>query len=163
MDCSLWCHPVPIAQPSRRICENRGGSPTEVGSVRKSSQKGRVPHLSLQISNSGETCALPFGPLASPQQMIRNGFPRAGWSSYCVLQLLQCGIPGANCAASKARSACRQLTHLHETESLGHSADPPRCQTSACDDVSKWLLLILVLHYLSKVPPTCHRQTSQIA
>ena len=32
---------------------------------RKSSQTGRVPHLSLQISNSGETCALPcrIGPL----------------------------------------------------------------------------------------------------
>ena len=112
--------PVPIAQPQEELVRISG------------------------FSKRGRRCSqvTPDGPGATPfladlkfwrnlcssmsnwaQQMTRNGFSRAGWSSYRVLQLLQCSIhPRRQLCCFQGRSTCRQLTHLHETESLGHSA-----------------------------------------
>ena len=108
-----------------------------------------MPHLSLQISPSPETCALPCRIWHLRQQMFKNGFPHEGWSSCWV---------SANSAVSK--ELCLQTTHPSARDGEPWTLGDPQHHPTACD-AFKWQLLLLVLHCLSTVPPT-HEVVSTI-
>ena len=114
-----------------------GGSPTEVAGVRKLSQKGLVPHLSLQISNSPETCALPCrtGPLASPSTNVQECVPSSGVVVALGLATVVVwhSSPSANSAASRAALPADNspICTRPRPWTLG---DPRHHPTSACYD-----------------------------
>ena len=153
------------ARWSTQLAKQSDAQEHTVGAV-KSSQKGLVPHLSLPISNSAETCALPCrtGLLASPSTNVQEWVPSRGVVVVLGLATVAMWHSSPGPTLLLPEQLCLQTTHPsardREPWKLG---GPQHHPTSACDDTSMWKLLLLVPHCLSTIPPTCHPQTSQIA